>query len=112
MCLMEDWKMILIKHAEVYAPRSIGIKDVLICGGQIEAIEDRISLPLPSCHVIDGTGKLLVPGIIDPHVHVTGGGGEGSFHTQVPPVTFSDLIQGGRHHGSRPSRNRRDNQKR
>ncbi len=95
MCLMEDWKMILIKHAEVYAPRSIGIKDVLICGGQIEAIEDRISLPLPSCHVIDGTGKLLVPGIIDPHVHVTGGGGEGSFHTQVPPVTFSDLIQGG-----------------
>ena len=49
--------MILIKHAEVYVPRSIGIKDVLICGGQIEAIEDRISLPLPSCHVIDGTGN-------------------------------------------------------
>ena len=45
--------------------------------------------------MIDGTGKLLIPGIIDPHVHVTGGGGEGSFHTQVPPVSLSDLIRGG-----------------
>ena len=76
MRLTEDLNMILIKQAEVYTPHIIGIKDVLVCGGQIEAIEDRISLPLPSCHVIDGTGKLLIPGIIDPHVHVTGGGGE------------------------------------
>ena len=95
MRLTEDLNMILIKQAEVYTPHIIGIKDVLVCGGQIEAIEDRISLPLPSCHVIDGTGKLLIPGIIDPHVHVTGGGGEGSFHTQVPPVSLSDLIRGG-----------------
>lgn len=28
-------------------------------------------------------------------MHVTGGGGEGSFHTQVPPVSLSDLIRGG-----------------
>lgn len=87
--------MILIKNAAVYAPEALGVKDVLICGGQIEAIEDEIHLSFPSCHVIEGTGKKLVPGIIDPHVHVTGGGGEGSFHTQVPPVTLSELIRGG-----------------
>lgn len=87
--------MILIKNVNVYTPENIGIKDVLVCGGQIEAVEDNLSLCFPSCHVIDGTGRYLVPGMIDPHVHVTGGGGEGSFHTQVPPVALSDLIRGG-----------------
>lgn len=30
--------MILIKNADVYAPEHLGIKDVLICGAQIEAV--------------------------------------------------------------------------
>ena len=37
----------------------------------------------------------MTPGIIDRHVHVTGGGGEGSFHTQAPQVQLSSLIKGG-----------------
>ena len=28
--------MILIKNADVYAPEHLGIKDVLICGAQID----------------------------------------------------------------------------
>ena len=87
--------MFLIKQAQVYAPEYLGVKDVLICGGKIEAIEDHIDDQIPFCQVIDGTGKKLTPGIIDPHVHITGGGGEGSFHTQVPPVKLSELIGGG-----------------
>ena len=85
--------MFLIKQAQVYAPEYLGVKDVLICGGKIEAIEDHIDDQIPFCQVIDGTGKKLTPGIIDPHVHITGGGGEGSFHTQVPPVKLSELIR-------------------
>ena len=87
--------MFLIKQAQVYAPEYLGVKDVLICGGKIEAIEDHIDDHIPFSQVIDGTGKKLTPGIIDPHVHITGGGGEGSFHTQVPPVKLSELIGGG-----------------
>lgn len=88
--------MILLKQAKVYTPEYLGIKDVLVCGPKIEAIEDCISAEgLPSCKVIDASGKILAPGIIDPHVHITGGGGEGSFHTQVPPVALSELISGG-----------------
>ena len=87
--------MLLIKQVGVYAPEYLGIKDVLVCGEKIEAIEDHIDLELPFCKVIDGTGKKLTPGLIDPHVHITGGGGEGSFHTQVPPVALSELIGGG-----------------
>jgi beta-aspartyl-dipeptidase (metallo-type) len=32
---------------------------------------------------------------LDPHIHITGGGGEGSFHTQVPAVKLSELLEGG-----------------
>lgn len=86
--------MILIKQADIYAPESIGIHDVLLCAGKIEAIGDDLS-PVCNCQVIDGTGMKLIPGIIDRHVHVTGGGGEGSFHTRAPEVQLSSLIQGG-----------------
>lgn len=34
--------MFLIKQAQVYAPEYLGVKDVLICGGKIEVIEDHI----------------------------------------------------------------------
>lgn len=87
--------MFLIKQAAVYAPEYLGVKDVLVCGNRIEAIEDEINPSLSCCQVIDGRGKKLTPGILDPHVHITGGGGEGSFHTQVPPVVLSELVQGG-----------------
>ena len=86
--------MLLIKGAEVYAPEYLGKKDVLIAGEKIE----RIGEDLPEyegCQVIDGTGRIVAPGFIDRHVHITGGGGEGRFHTQAPQVQLSDLIRGG-----------------
>lgn len=86
--------MLLIKGEEVYAPEYLGKKDVLIAGEKIE----RIGEDLPEyegCQVIDGTGRIVAPGFIDRHVHITGGGGEGSFHTQAPQVQLSDLIRGG-----------------
>lgn len=86
--------MLLIKGAEVYAPEYLGKKDVLIASEKIE----RIGEDLPEyegCQVIDGTGRIVAPGFIDRHVHITGGGGEGSFHTQAPQVQLSDLIRGG-----------------
>lgn len=87
--------MLLIRQAAVYAPEYLGVRDVLVCGSVIEAVEEQIEGELPFCKVIDGRGKKLTPGFIDPHVHITGGGGEGSFHTQVPPVKLSELLQGG-----------------
>lgn len=86
--------MLLIKGAEVYAPEYLGKADVLVAGGKIE----RIGKELPvyeGCQVVDGDGKIVTPGIIDRHVHITGGGGEGSFHTQAPPVELGKLVAGG-----------------
>lgn len=86
--------MLLIKGAEVYAPEYAGKKDVLVAGGRIEKIGNDLP-EYEGCDVIDGTGKIIIPGMIDRHVHITGGGGEGSFHTQAPRVELSSLIKGG-----------------
>lgn len=87
--------MTLIQNAEVYSPVNLGKKDVLLCGERILLIADKIKLPSLPCRVIDAEGKYLVPGLIDQHVHVTGGGGEGGFHTRTPEIRLSELIEGG-----------------
>lgn len=87
--------MIIIKGADVYAPAHLGVRDVMLCGGTIEMVEEEIPVCYENCQVIDGRGMILAPGIIDQHVHVTGGGGEGSFHTRTPEAVLSDFIQGG-----------------
>ena len=85
----------LIKNIEVYAPEYIGKKSVLIAGDRIAEIGENIFYNLKNMKIVDGTGKKLIPGMIDQHVHVTGGGGEGSFKTRVPEVMLSSLIKGG-----------------
>lgn len=87
--------MILIKNIHAYGPEDLGIKDVFISGEKITLIDDEITPFSEKIKVIDGRGKKLLPGLIDNHVHITGGGGEGSFKTRVPEITLSKLVEGG-----------------
>lgn len=87
--------MILLEQIEVYAPEYIGIRDVLIAGKQIIKIAEKISYGNLELKILDGRGKKLVPGFIDQHVHLIGGGGEGGFHTRTPETPFSKLVLGG-----------------
>ena len=87
--------MLLIKNAQVYAPAFLGKRDVLIAGGQIAAMDEELSLILPDLEVLDAKGKTLVPGFIDQHVHITGGGGEGGLHTRVPELQMSAALRAG-----------------
>lgn len=89
--------LIWISGAQVYAPSFLGVKDVLVAGEQIIYVGEKLHLDLgPLPHIcIDGSGKRLVPGFIDGHVHVTGGGGEGGFKTRTPELEFSDMISAG-----------------
>ena len=83
----------LIKEAEVYDPNPLGKKDILICGERIVKIAANINFP--DALVIAKPGLTVIPGFIDQHVHITGGGGEGGFETRTPEVKMSDLIKGG-----------------
>jgi beta-aspartyl-dipeptidase (metallo-type) len=89
--------LILIKNGEVYGPKFIGKKDILITSSKIGYIADNIDIPqsLGYVKVIDAQGKIVVPGFIDSHVHIVGGGGEGGYKTRTPEIMLSDIITGG-----------------
>ena len=86
----------LIKNAKVYAPEPLGKRDVLITADKIGYIQDRIDIGKTiEIEVIDAEGKRLVPGFIDSHVHILGGGGEGGYRTRIPEMMLSDITRGG-----------------
>jgi beta-aspartyl-dipeptidase (metallo-type) len=87
--------MLLLKQVEVFAPARQGRSDILVAGGRIERVEAQIQLTPPYADVVDGTGLLAVPGFIDGHVHMTGGGGEGGYATRTPELQLSDAVRGG-----------------
>ena len=89
--------IIIIRNIKVYKPEPIGIKDVLLMGDKIAAVEDKIDINLNGIvevKEIDGRGKILVPGFIDCHVHILGGG-EGGFSTRTPEASLSDFTTAG-----------------
>lgn len=87
----------LIQNGEVYAPEYLGKKDILIVDNKIGFIEDKIELPhqFVDIKVVDATGKYVVPGFIDSHVHIMGGGGEGSFRTRTPEIQLTQATLAG-----------------
>ncbi|GAE44847.1 isoaspartyl dipeptidase [Mesobacillus boroniphilus JCM 21738] len=87
----------LIKNGEVFAPDYLGKKDLLIVDRKIGFIQDEIEVPekFVEVKVIDATGKKVVPGFIDSHVHLIGGGGEGGFHTRTPEIQLTQATTAG-----------------
>ncbi|MCW5832027.1 MAG: beta-aspartyl-peptidase [Labilithrix sp.] len=86
----------LLRDAEVYAPLRLGRRDLLVGGGAILAIEARLDdVAVPGCAIVDLGGARLVPGFVDAHVHLTGGGGESGPASRVPRVTLSELSTAG-----------------
>ena len=84
----------LLRNAEIYDPAPRGRHDVLVGGGAILGL-GRSLPPSALYEVVDLEGARLIPGLIDSHVHVTGGGGEAGPATRVPPVVLSALTRGG-----------------
>jgi len=88
------WK--LIKNAKLYGPERIEGTDVLIVGKCIAMIGQNLGLPeYVEGEVVDLQGKTLVPGFIDAHVHICGGGGEAGPASRTPEIQLSQLTRGG-----------------
>lgn len=89
----------LLTNARVYAPEPLGVCDLLIAVDRIAWIGETGSAPVAansaSVAVVDVEGRAVVPGFIDGHAHLTGGGGESGFRSRVPPVAPSRFTSAG-----------------
>jgi beta-aspartyl-dipeptidase (metallo-type) len=90
-------QLTLITNAEVYAPEALGQRALLVAGERIVWMgKQPPALPRDlGCESVDLEGARLVPGLIDCHAHVTGGGGEMGLKSKVPPVGLSRFTRGG-----------------
>jgi beta-aspartyl-dipeptidase (metallo-type) len=91
-----DPLLILLRVREVFAPEPLDATDILIARGCIAAIGRDMQVPAGwPVNVIDARDMTAVPAFIDQHVHVTGGGGEGGWHTRCPEITAHDIAAAG-----------------
>ncbi len=62
---------LIIRGGEVVTPHGVGRHDVAIAGDTIAAVTASGALGAETAHrVIDASGKIVMPGGIDPHVHL------------------------------------------
>jgi beta-aspartyl-dipeptidase (metallo-type) len=87
----------LLRNAELYDPSPRGRQDLLVAGERVAWVGRGAPALDRSLGVVevDLQGRRVIPGLIDGHVHLTGGGGEAGPHTRVPPVALSRLTAGG-----------------
>jgi beta-aspartyl-dipeptidase (metallo-type) len=89
----------LIRDGEIYAPAYRGRQDVLLANGHIEKIGSVDQRKLDALGVdyavIDASGCVVTPGIIDPHEHLLGGSGEGSLAMQSPMLFVEEICRAG-----------------
>ncbi|GHS93502.1 isoaspartyl dipeptidase [Synergistales bacterium] len=91
-----------IKNADVYAPKALGIHDLLIFEGKISGLfpsgvltQEMLSTIDQELVTLEAEGCAVIPGIIDRHVHFNGAGGEGGPMYRTPPLQLSSFIKAG-----------------
>lgn len=89
--------IILIKNTTLYSPKNLGLVHLMIAGGKVvyigkkcPTLGDELAI-----QTVDVEGHAVIPGFIDAHTHITGGGGEAGFSTRVPPVPLSQFTRAG-----------------
>jgi beta-aspartyl-dipeptidase (metallo-type) len=89
--------MELLRNADLYDPAPKGRSHLLVGGERILWIGAELS-ELPAGLGVterDLEGRRVIPGLVDCHVHLTGGGGEAGMHSRVPPLQLSRITAGG-----------------
>ncbi|HEX5005320.1 MAG TPA: beta-aspartyl-peptidase [Gemmatimonadales bacterium] len=87
----------LLRNAEIYAPEPRDARHLLVGGGKVLWMgKDLPALPAALGVVErDCAGRRVIPGLVDGHVHLTGGGGESGPESRVPPVPLTRFTRNG-----------------
>ena len=87
----------LLLDADLYTPEPLGRRHVMVAGGKVVWIgEKRPDIAAEwITEEVDLADSSLIPGLIDGHVHVTGGGGESGPASRVPALGVSRYTKNG-----------------
>jgi len=85
----------LVGPKTVYKPAPVNDVDVLIAAGKVLEINNRTSLSGELVQTLDVTGLVVVPGFVDMHLHLIGGGGESGFASRTPEAELAELVDAG-----------------
>jgi beta-aspartyl-dipeptidase (metallo-type) len=94
-------KLTLITDVDTYAPEPLGQCDILLDSQCIIALVPANSEPglrafdKRYCQTLDGNNHIAIPGLVDSLVHISGGGGEGGYHTRTPQMRLTDATLAG-----------------
>jgi beta-aspartyl-dipeptidase (metallo-type) len=89
----------LLKNGTLHTPAPAGVGSVLLVGeriGRVGSVDEAAlrALGVPF-EVVDVSGCLVAPGLVDPHQHLIGAGGEQGFSTRMPEVSLAQLARAG-----------------
>ena len=87
----------VLRNARVFAPAPLGVVDLLVAAGRVVFIgaPGTAGVSGVPCDLVDLDGARVIPGLIDGHAHLTGGGGEAGPATRVPAPALSRYTIGG-----------------
>jgi beta-aspartyl-dipeptidase (metallo-type) len=91
--------ILIVTGGEVFTPAPGGAATVLALNGAIARVGsvdtkalETLGVPL---QVLEAHDCVVVPGLIDPHVHLIGGSGEEGYNTASPEIFLEELVTAG-----------------
>lgn len=95
----------VIVNGTLYTPSLIKNKSVFFSGDRVlkfvdagaptQALVQAFKAANVTVKLVDAAGGSIIPGLIDPHVHANGGGGELGYASRTPEAVLSELIKAG-----------------
>jgi beta-aspartyl-dipeptidase (metallo-type) len=86
--------VLVVENGDVYTPAPRGKATIVVAGGRIEKIGD-VDTRAFDPEVIDASGCIVVPGLVDCHIHLIGGSGEKGFASATPALTAREILGAG-----------------
>ena len=87
----------LIRGGHLFSPKDKGVQDLLIIHGRILAMGNN--LPAPSepylGEIWDARDRIILPGLIDPHLHIIGASGLKGPATRTRDLPISNITRAG-----------------
>jgi len=86
--------VLVVENGELFDPAPRGKTTIVVAGGRIEKIGD-VDASAFAPERVDAGGCIVVPGLIDCHIHLIGGSGEQGFASASGPISAKELLSNG-----------------